>query len=554
LMPAVADTFDREVDPQQQIRHFLSTVRRAWLTLLTCLGLGLLIGVAAFLWVPKSWTSTAKVQLKSTWLFEEADPKANRPATFAERRSQLEDQLRSSTWVEAALDKLEWPEWSRANVSREERAKFVERVKQHLRASVSAGELGERNVFVSFSWSDRHRAADFCEAILRVWLDSAVTNYLDSLNRRVSDGQRLLAQKRDDLARSQEALERFEMLNGISAINQHQSTQVRADQLRGDLDTLGATIAALQAQVDAYDAQLAQKGEDGAPLIPPTLEGTALISDAKAAQLAQLQQDLQELELLRLEHFTEKWPRVQTLHEELAQLLVTISADAGSTAAALAPQPNPRYESIKTLRDGVNLDLQGQLAAKAYSEARLKEAEDVLRTLPQVLRQYGDLELAVASAKQSVLDQQQALAPDFDKKTLADAKGPSELLPYSRLETPVPAPKPTSSVGWLVLAVSVLLGVGTAVAIVIGRELLRTSFAHADQTRQTLKLPVLGEVAPIQTAQEMRHSRFHRQLQVAASIAVLGGLAAMIVVCVIYPDHLPAGLVRWALDLRDALV
>jgi hypothetical protein len=34
----------------------------------------------------------------------------------------------------------------------------------------------------------------------------------------------------------------------------------------------------------------------------------------------------------------------------------------------------------------------------------------------------------------------------------------------------------------------------------------------------------------------------------------LVGLAAMIVVCVVYPDHLPTGVVRWALDLRDLLV
>jgi hypothetical protein len=179
---------------------------------------------------------------------------------------------------------------------------------------------------------------------------------------------------------------------------------------------------------------------------------------------------------------------------------------------------------------------------------------DLLKTLPQVLREYWQLRMDVASAQQAVLDQQQAAGPYFDKKALADARGPKNLLPLRTLEKPQPAPKPTASVGWLALGICTMLGLATAVAIVIGRELLRTSFAHAEQARTALKLPVLGEVAPIQTVLEVRRNRFQRSIQVAASAVILVGLAAMIVVCVAYPDHLPTGVVRWALDLRDLLV
>jgi hypothetical protein len=156
--------------------------------------------------------------------------------------------------------------------------------------------------------------------------------------------------------------------------------------------------------------------------------------------------------------------------------------------------------------------------------------------------------------QQAVLEQNTAAQPFFDKKTIVDAKGPNATLPYSHLEEPYPAPTANASVGLLVLAVSTLLGLAIAVAVVIGRELFRSSFAHAEQARQTLKLPVLGEVAPIQTAVEVRRSRYQRSLQVAASLLVLVGLAAAIVACIVYPEHLPAGIVRWATDLRDALV
>ena len=553
-MPAGPDPFEREVDPQLQIAQFLGVVRRGWLTLLTSVGLGLLVGIAAYKFVPKIYRSTARLQLKPEFLFDPGEAKVLDDLPFAARRPQLEDQLRSTELIRATLDKLEWPEWSRAKASPETAYKFVEKVRLHLNARAFSGELRERMVEVSFAWSDKNEAADFCEMMVKLWIDTSVNAYLEELNHRVSDAQRLLNQKRERLDRARSDVEQFEMRNEISAINQHQNTQAKADQISLDLDQKSGEVANLQKQVDLFDQELEAKGADGKPLIPPTLDGEFAMNGEKSAKIAQLAEASQTLQLRLLNHYTEKDTQVQVLEQEIADLLVDITKAPDQLEVGAPAEPNPKFEELKKQRDELNYQLQGLLAQKTVLEGRLKELATELKTLPQVLRQYSALRGDVVVLEQAVAEQSQAAGPFFDKKTLVDAKGPNAVLPYSHLDKPYPSPTADAKIAWLVLLVSVVLGLAVAVAVVIGRELFRSSFAHAEQTRTALKLPVLGEVAPIQTAVEVRRSRFQRSLQVAASLIVLVGLAAAIVACIVYPQHLPAGIVRWATDLRDALV
>ena len=147
----------------------------------------------------------------------------------------------------------------------------------------------------------------------------------------------------------------------------------------------------------------------------------------------------------------------------------------------------------------------------------------------------------------------QQLQPLRDKKHALARKGPGQLLPWADLEKPVPAPSPATAIGWLALLISTMLGLGIALLVVVGKELLRSSFKNAEQARRALKLPVLGEVAPIQTAIEVRRLRFVRGLQIAASFVLLFGIGAAIWVCIRHPQDLPRGLVEWAQDLREAL-
>jgi hypothetical protein len=261
----------------------------------------------------------------------------------------------------------------------------------------------------------------------------------------------------------------------------------------------------------------------------------------------------QKISELKSEGFTDKYGPLAQAYEQLRDLIQEASELPNTITVRNEPLPNPEYLTKKGQRDDLWVELQGYNAQKMQMEAQLQEMGAALKTLPEVLRQHESLRAEVATMRQLELEQKIALAPIKDRKLAVSRKGVGALVPFQTLEQPVPAPSPSTAVGVLALAVATLLGLGVALAIVVGKELLRSSFGSAEQARRALKLPVLGEVAPIQTAFEVRRARFVRTLQIAASVVLLTGIGAAIWVCVTHPTDLPRGLVEWALDLRAAL-
>jgi hypothetical protein len=552
---AGSESFDREVDPQAQIRRLIGVVKRGWLPLVTCLGTGLLIGIALWYFIPKAYISTAKLILRSEWMFAGVvESKALDDMPFSARSRQLEDELRSTTWVEAVLDKLEWDEWSRARGDEMTRRLFVNKVKSKIEPRVSTGETGERLVFVNFTWHERHKSSDFCEKLTEHWLETSVLTYSDEIENRLAVSEDLLAEKKQALDEARRALETFETRQGISGINQRQDSQMRADTLRLEVDRLETQIAGLQAQVDAYDAKLAATNAEGALLLPPTLpESSAVTNPEKLALLTELTGTLAEIDRLQLAGYTDKWPRLKQLKQVTKELLIRASVLENTILVDGQEIQNPDYLPVKAQLDALQIQLDGLAAQRISTERVLAEVDETLATLPEVLRKHSAYQQDVATATQVVVEHQLTMQPLRDKKASLARKGEGQLKPYAHIEKPMPAPAPASAIGWLALAISTLAGLGVAVLAILGREFLRSSFGTPEQARKALRLPVLGEAASIRTREEIRRGRMLRTLQVAASFVLLIGISAAIWVCVTRPEELPRGLVEWAMDLRDAL-
>ena len=554
-MAAGAD-FDREVDPQQQIRQFIGVIRRGWLALLTCLGAGLLVGLALYFFIPKTYVSSAKLELHANWMFDSLGQARDMDTLpFALRRKNLEDQLRATTYVEPVLDGCEWDDWSRAKAGgAKTRLDFLRKVKEKIETRVIKGELGETLVFVNFGWHDRERAREFCEKLTKFWIDSGVENYASETADQLTLGERLLAAKKDELDRASLALEQFQVRHGISGIDQRQGLQLQADRLAQESGILAATIANLEAQVDALDRKLLATGPDGQFLLPPTLPSSSpLVNSQRAEALLAIEATVKIIDQRLAAGATAKDRKLTQLMKSLEQQLIAASeriAEAGNDAPQVA---NPEWRIVYDQRDQLALDLEGRRAQRNVLDADIAGKLRVLATLPEVLNQHDDLLADVALERQRVFDQQNVLQPLRDKKFQIEKGGPNRPSPATEIERPVAATSPSAFLGMIALAVSTLLGVGIALLSVVGRELLRASFSNAEQARRALKLPVLGEVAPIQTVPELRRARYVRSMQIAASLVLLGGLGAAIWVCVEYPNELPRGLVEWAMDLRASL-
>ncbi len=555
---AAANDFDREVDPQQQIRQFIGVIKRGWLAIATCLGAGLLVGVSLFLFIPKTYVSTSKLELNSAWMFDSvAESRDIDTIPFSTRRRNLEEQLRSTTWIEAVLNDLEWDDWTRAKEGGElDQRAFLKKVKDKIDCRVTAGELGERIVFLNFAWHDRDRAAEFCAALNKFWLDTSLERYTAEVDRKLSVAEEVLAVKKQELDDARVALERFEVRNGISAIDQRQGAQGQLDRLLTDRGTLAIAIADFEAQIENLDARLTATNAQGDLLLPPTLPSDSpLTNTQKAAAIQQIEATVAAIEARLISGYNPDRDRLLGQLKVALKKQLVAASELGSTASGvpLPGIPNPDWKAAKDQRDALYLQLQGKVAQRSRIESDLARVSESLETLPEVLRVHDTLRAEIIGKQQIVYDATMALQPLRDNKLQSERRGPGQRMPFTQLEKPVPATIPSAFLGTIALAVSTMLGLGLALVAIIGREFLRSSFRSAEQARRTLRLPVLGEVAPIQTVPELRRARLQRTVQVAASFLLLGGLASVIWVCVAHPNDLPRGLVEWALDLRASL-
>ncbi len=554
-MAGAAD-FEREADPQQQIRQFLGVIRRGWLAILTSLGAGLLLGLGLYFFIPKTYVSSAKLELTSNWMFDSlAQARDMETLPYSLRKRNLEDQLRSTTYVEPVLDECEWDDWSRAKAQGPQaRLLFLRTVKEKIDTRVVRGELGETLVFVNFGWHDKDRAREFCEKLTRWWIDSGVRNHVADVTTELSMGEQILAERKRELDTSSRNLEEFQVRHEISDIDQRQGATIQLDGLLQQEALHATQVAGLEAQLDALDRKLLAVGPDGELSLPPTLPASSpLVDSQRAAALVALEQTVQQIEAMKARGLTDKWrPLIQLIHA-LENQLIALPNGAPGPLDDGPKIPNPEWRLVFDQREALELQLEGLRASGTTLAAKIAEQRRLLETLPQVLREHTDLQADVALRRQLFTEQELRLAPIRDKKFAADRRGPGAQQPVVELEKPMPATAPSAFLGMIALAVSTLLGVGGALAAVVGRELFRASFRSAEQARRTLKLPVLGEVAPIQTVPELRRARLVRAVQIAASAVLLVGIGAAIWVCVEHPGELPRSLVEWALDLRASL-
>jgi hypothetical protein len=554
-MAGAAD-FEREADPQQQIRQFLGVIRRGWLAILTSLGAGLLLGLGLYFFIPKSYVSSAKLELTSNWMFDSlAQARDMDTLPYSLRKRNLEDQLRSTTYVEPVLDQCEWDDWSRAKAQgAQARMVFLRKVKEKIDTRVVRGELGETLVFVNFSWHDKDRAREFCEKLTRWWIDSGVRNHVADVSSELAMGEQILAERKRELDQASRRLEEFQVRHGISDIDQRQGATIQLDGLLQSEAVLATQVADIEARIDALDRKLLAEGPDGELSLPPTLPASSpLVDSQRASALAALEQTIRQIEQLKAKGATDKWRPLKQLIDSLESQLIALASRAPGPLDEGPKVPNPEWRIVFDQREALMLELEGLRASGATLDLRIADQRRLLETLPQVLREHIDLQAEVTIRRQLHTEQETRLALVRDKKFAADRRGPGAQQPVIELEKPLPATAPSAFLGMIALAVSTLLGVGGALVAVVGRELFRASFRSADQARRTLKLPVLGEVAPIQTVPELRRARFVRAIQIAASAVLLVGLGAVLWVCVEHPGELPRSVVEWALDLRASL-
>jgi uncharacterized protein involved in exopolysaccharide biosynthesis len=248
---------------------------------------------------------------------------------------------------------------------------------------------------------------------------------------------------------------------------------------------------------------------NGAPRIPP---GPALQRLAFArAMRAQL-----------LQKYTSEHPDLQRLDTAIRQLEEAAAALPPTAADALKALPSNEREArlqyaeteVKRLEDRIKereaLEVQLRRSIVEY-QARVESVPQRETEWTELTRDYGIMQQAYLALLTKA--QESRIAANLERR------GVGEQLKVNERPTQPTAPASPNRVG--IVLIGIILGLGAGLAMVVGLELLDTSFRSDTEVTSVLRLPVLAMVPVVMTQRARQRARRFAWASGAAVVAVI---------------------------------
>jgi polysaccharide chain length determinant protein (PEP-CTERM system associated) len=366
----------------------------------------------------------------------------------------------------------------------------------------------------------RERQATGTAEFLRVQL-TEVKGRLEAQEQRLSDFKRkhlgeLPSQLEANLATLERLNTRFR-LNG--------EKQIRVREQRQELARLVESMAALNNTAPVTTTTRPSTTTKRGP-------GGPVVADANTVRLAKMKQDLADLRT----RFSDRYPDVLQLQAEIASLERTIAenkraaAAAAEAAASTATKDEPAAAAaVSPGPDIQTVQMEQALSQLAVEMKTLKEEENELRTAMATYQgrvdntPKRDLEFQELSRDYgSTQELYRTLLKRYEEAQLSESLEQRQKGEQFRiLEPAVASSLPVAPNRARLMLVSLVLGLGLAVGLVILAEQVDSSFHTLDDLRAITSLPVLVSIPRIVTEADVRRRRRRFQLSTVAAVCGL---------------------------------
>lgn len=228
--------------------------------------------------------------------------------------------------------------------------------------------------------------------------------------------------------------------------------------------------------------------------------------------------------------------RIEAAEEQLR------AARESTTPAPAAPQPdNPPYLAVQSQLDIDDVELASLDEKEKTLKTKLADVERRIAETPGVERDFYALARDIDNARRqhqevSAKQMSAVVSQNLEK----DAKGEH----FTLIEQPLVPERPIAPNRWLILALSVVLGLVASVGLIALREALDGSVRGARELGHLVGASPLGIIPLILTADE-RRTKGRQRLQLAA--ATTAGVVALVVLAHLFVAPLD---VLWFAALR----
>jgi uncharacterized protein involved in exopolysaccharide biosynthesis len=512
-----------QIDPPGQIQEFLDILkRRRWQILLPTLFL-FSLGIASAVIVPKKYLVTTQVELRELFLGDDARG-AGRDGTQAVAEN-APQQIKSMRRITEVLDTLKWPDY--LTLGRVGQNEYRQGVQGNVSVIVPRKDRDVGSSFVTIEYRnvDKDRAQTFLKALRQAWIEQVVQR---EQSRHDIEYNKLLERAAD---LDKEYLKLTRQLTDLRTGNDISPTQPtpgvnqqrvedpkivrfernveRSEEANLELATAAASLEIAREQLAETDPEIPKK---------KVVAGVTYDADIQKLRNDQLKKEL-ELDGIRPEH-----PRYKKTQRELAGLEDRIAELERSQTEAeeqVGFEPNPLYLSLERAVGALELEV-GRLSAEREALRKaLEVGRDEIRRLNEAYREDRAYNARLATIQLAMGEIE--IARQMKKQRRDVVFGPAGN-PFQITQEVEPPGSPTEPDPLLILAFSLVLGLGAGFGGALLAEFSKSCFRNTADISRVLVVPVLGAISPIITRVQRRRRLLLRFLVGSMSLLLIGSV------------------------------
>ncbi|NLI81655.1 MAG: hypothetical protein GX443_08210 [Deltaproteobacteria bacterium] len=550
-------------------------LKRKWWFILPFAGSVILAGVIALV-LPNIFKSTATILIQNQQI-----PSTFVPSTITsyaqERIQSILQEVMSRSRILGLVEKY--------NLFADKREKFtteelVERIRKRISLETISAEVTKETqaqpirLAIAFSLSYQDENARTAQAVTnevasfyleknaeaRQKMARGTADFLEEQIRqekgRIDDLQTRLAEfQREHLEELPEYsafnMQKLEKLNAtISDLSmQIRSLEEQGTTLRGNLTQLdpyaggaGRVLSPAERlqQAQMERAQLLSRYSEQHPAVMAKNQEIALLQEEGALEggAGQGSERLRELEgkLASLKaRYGEKHPDVVKTAKEMERVRREMDAGGNNPAYRITGKrgdaTNPAYLSLQSELDRIAVSVKSLKGEKKRLEEQMQQVYRKLHAMPQVAKEFNDLDTEFKLAKAHYAELQQKLAAARVSQGMEEGQLGEAFLVVEPAFLPEKPFKPNRLA---ILLIGVVLGGGFSVGMVALREFTDRSVRDAEGLEKLAGIPVISVIPRILT--EGDRSRSRRRRIVAAASAACGILVAVLVFHLVVMD------------------
>jgi hypothetical protein len=545
---------DQGPDPREAIQEILGAIRRNLVRVVFTTLVFLMLGLGLNMIWPNKFKARTDFRLNETKIVTDAAVLGDLEDIPLTRKLQsLKNELKSSKRVSDVMDELAWVEWLGTHGRPSKRRGLIEKIRDNLDVTMSPDVTGAINVSFAFQWTSPEKAAAFVNRKRDAWIKLVRDSYRKGVERRASEAEAVVLEREAEFELALAARRKYEQENDVpSLLDTENNHSLKAD-LLVKISEARAHLESAVTEIEILKANLLTTEKTSEVPMPPDNpeQGLALLA---------LQEAEAAFNSVRENYKEDHWRHKQAA-QDLKEAKAALIAAGGTPEQKYTTITNDEYFQLAKLLSERQAKEREFAALVTTYDSELDQVDDRLTRLPRVMMDMDRLEADVLNSEelltvariqvQPLKDQLRALRNQTSIVTGAGgliATGPFEIL-----EQGIEPENPVMPIGAMIMALSLLMGIGVGLSGPVLAELTRSSFGSVKEVSRNLGVPVLGAVDLILTARDVRSRNVQSVLTIATMVLVLLALASVLYIYSFHRDVFPATVQRALQNMSMAL-